>query len=212
MANRIMPPATAGNPLMDSTRTWERLQKLRQRLGQGWQSVKNYTTVPEPPRVAVPRVPEFAYDEARVGNTTVRGVANTLGNENRSLSGPSLDNAEYAMARAIITGQLEPGMYRAVAPDSEPRNLSPQETEAARNRLRIARQAFIDAKLGRPDPAGGNSSYNHRDVRDVQRNRPRSGEPVYRNFGPFHNANPTRHVGRDAYIVIYQNRRDGRNK
>ena len=187
---------------MESMRMLERMKKWQQAMRE---AAQNYGTVPEPPKVAAPAVPESAYDRTRIGRTTVQGVANTLTNENRALHGSGLDQAEYAMARAIIRGQLEPKLRRSIAPDTAPRRLSPEEQRRAQERLRIARQAFIDAKLGKADPAGGNTSYNHRDVRDVIRNRPRVGEPVYRNFGPFQNAHPTRSVGKDAYIVFYEN-------
>jgi hypothetical protein len=208
--------AESDNSLMVSARMLEKRSKQRQAMAER-QEAGECGLLPRPATLEPPSVPEFAYDDAKIGRTlTVRQLANILTNENRALSGPKLDEGIYAMARAIINRDLARGVVPRrqgvegdVASADPPRRLSPKEAAQARRNLEIARKAFMDTMLGEPDPVQGSISYNHRDIRDAVPSggrppAPRYGEPVLKSYGPLRNAFPTRHVGPQAYITIYE--------
>jgi len=141
-------------------------------------------------------------------------------NENRSLTGSQLDDANAAVGHVVLNllahGESA-GDGRVTAPIGLPDDLSDYERDVVLEQARRGATRAIDERIQGIDPTGGAVEYNHRALNPTLTSkrvrealgRPRlpTGTPVKLTFGPFSNSYPTPELPKrhPVYLSVYGN-------
>jgi hypothetical protein len=145
-------------------------------------------------------------------------IAHIIFNQNRSLSGPQLDDANAAVGRVVLNllAHGEPaGNGCLTAPIGLPERMSDNERNVILEQARRAAKRVIEQRSRGIDPTGGAREYNHRPINPawtkeraheyLWRKRQTTGSSAKLSFGPFLNSKPTPLLprGHSVYLVVY---------
>ena len=145
-------------------------------------------------------------------------IAHIIFNENRSLTGPQLDDANAAVGHVVLNllAHGEPvGNGTVTARIGLPDGISDHERDVVLEQTREAAGRVIDERRRGIDPTGGALEYNHRalnptwtskQVREaLGRPRRHTGTPVKLTFGSFSNShsNPQLPKRHPVYLTVY---------
>jgi hypothetical protein len=134
-------------------------------------------------------------------------LANIIFNETRSLSGPGLDNARYAIAHAIRNGEQQFGSGRPFTAPTTVGSISNAERAAYYASYLAAQEADAD-RWDNTDPVNGATHFNLRPNNSGGPFQGNASYPLVRNFGPFNNSLPTRQLpATGVYVDIYHDPR-----
>jgi hypothetical protein len=145
-------------------------------------------------------------------------IAHIIFNENRTLSGPQLDDANAAVGHVVLNllAHGKPaGDGTLTARIGLPDDISDYERDVVLEQVRRAAGRVIDERTRGIDSSGGALEYNHRAVNPTWTSKrvrealgqPRrlTGTPVKLTFGPFSNSDPTFELpkGHPVYLTVY---------
>ena len=145
-----------------------------------------------PPPPAPPEMPPEAYDDMKINDLTVAGIAGIIANEGRDvISGASSDeelqDARIAQAHTIINADRRYGLNRDDRVHTAPPEVTPQleNSPQYQQALSAARTAFHQ-QLSGYDPTGGRMYFGNRfNEYAGPRRIGNSNQNMFRRFGPF---------------------------